>query len=123
MESNRSKGTESVTEPIRKNRDFLAGYRVGYSCGRIDAHDEIYELDGYDVGYENGFEDGYDEGYDDAIEEILCEGLFEEEIEKPTDEESLLEFLDSLTLSEQRAALVHLSAKWAELGAETNNEQ
>ena len=41
--------------------------------------------------------------------------LFEEPIDKPDDEETLLDFLDSLTLTEQRAALIHLSAKWAEL--------
>jgi hypothetical protein len=34
-------------------------------------------------------------------------------VRKPQDEESLLEFLDGLSLTEQRAALIHLSAKWA----------
>ena len=51
--------------------------------------------------------------------EVLCnhcsDDLFEEPIDKPDDEETLLDFLDSLTLTEQRAALIHLSAKWAEL--------
>ena len=34
-------------------------------------------------------------------------------VQKPRNEESLLEFLDGLSLTEQRAALIHLSAKWA----------
>ena len=57
--------------------------------------------------------------------EALCthcaEDLFEEPIDKPDDEETLLDFLDSLTLSEQRAALIHLSVKWAQQeGAKSN---
>ena len=50
--------------------------------------------------------------------EALCTGcadeFFEDPIDKPEDEETLLDFLDSLSLSEQRAALIHLSVKWAE---------
>ena len=37
------------------------------------------------------------------------------------DEETLLSFLDSLSLSEQRAALIHLSMKWAELEGKKND--
>ena len=37
----------------------------------------------------------------------------EKPVQKPRNEESLLEFLDGLSLTEQRAALIHLSAKWA----------
>ena len=50
--------------------------------------------------------------------EALCthcaDDLFEDPVDKPDDEETLLDFLDSLSLSEQRAALIHLSVKWAE---------
>ena len=50
--------------------------------------------------------------------EALCthcaDDLFEDPVDKPDDEESLLDFLDSLSLSEQRAALIHLSVKGAE---------
>ena len=57
--------------------------------------------------------------------EALCthctDDLFEDQISKPDDEETLLDFLDSLSLSEQRAALIHLSVKWAEQeGAKVN---
>ncbi len=50
--------------------------------------------------------------------EKLCDGCKKPEaapVDKPTDEITLLEFLDSLTPAEQRAALIHLSVKWAEL--------
>ena len=36
-------------------------------------------------------------------------------VEKPTDEITLLDFLDGLSAAEQRAALIHLSVKWAQL--------
>lgn len=57
--------------------------------------------------------------------EALCthcaDDLFEDQIPKPDDEETLLDFLDSLSLSEQRAALIHLSVKWAQQeGAKSN---
>ena len=57
--------------------------------------------------------------------ETLCthcaDDLFDEPLDKPDDEETLLHFLDSLSLSEQRAALIHLSVKWAEAeGAKSN---
>ncbi len=48
--------------------------------------------------------------------EKICDESHKETSElqtKPTDEITLLEFLDSLSLTEQRAALVHLSLKWA----------
>jgi len=57
--------------------------------------------------------------------ETLCthcaDDLFDQPLDKPDDEETLLDFLDSLSLLEQRAALIHLSVKWAEQeGAKTN---
>ena len=61
-----------------------------------------------------------DNGYDTVTvkREALCthcaDDLFDEPLDKPDDEETLLDFLDSLSLSEQRAALIHLSVKWAE---------
>ena len=35
-------------------------------------------------------------------------------VDKPTDEITLLDFLDGLSEAEQRAALIHLSVKWAQ---------
>ncbi len=128
MEINRNDRIPTFSELIdayNKDPRFYDGFRIGYACGRNDAIDEFGNPCQYDIGYDEGWEDGYDEGYDDAVDDFFEDDESDEEIttEKPTDEESLLEFLDSLSLAEQRAALVHLSGKWAELGAEKNNEQ
>lgn len=58
--------------------------------------------------------------------ERICDNCCESShtrVEKPTDEITLLEFIDSLSLAEQRAALVHLSCKWAELQKGGNNDR
>lgn len=50
--------------------------------------------------------------------EKICDGCKKEApkpVEKPTDEITLLDFLDGLSAAEQRAALIHLSVKWAQL--------
>lgn len=50
--------------------------------------------------------------------EKLCDGCKKDApnpVEKPTDEITLLDFLDGLSAAEQRAALIHLSVKWAQL--------
>ena len=50
--------------------------------------------------------------------EKICDGCKKDapnSVEKPTDEITLLDFLDGLSAAEQRAALIHLSVKWAQL--------
>ena len=50
--------------------------------------------------------------------EKICDGCKKDApnpVEKPTDEITLLDFLDGLSAAEQRAALIHLSVKWAQL--------
>ena len=50
--------------------------------------------------------------------EKICDGCKNDApnpVEKPTDEITLLDFLDGLSAAEQRAALIHLSVKWARL--------
>lgn len=50
--------------------------------------------------------------------EKLCDGCKNTEqntIDKPTDETTLLDFLDGLEVAEQSAALIHLSVKLAQL--------
>ena len=50
--------------------------------------------------------------------EKICDGCKKyapNPVEKPTDEITLLDFLDGLSAAEQRAALIHLSVKWAQL--------
>lgn len=49
--------------------------------------------------------------------EKLCDGCKNSEqnaVDKPTDEITLLDFLDGLEPTEQRAALIHLTLKWAQ---------
>lgn len=46
--------------------------------------------------------------------EKLCDGCKNSAVCKPTDSDTLLDFLDGLSAEEQRAALVHLSVAWAE---------
>ena len=128
MESNRNDRIPTFKELMdvyKKDPSFFDGFRIGYACGRNDVIDEYGNPCQYDIGYDEGWEDGYDEGYDDGVDDSFEDDEFEEDItaEKPTDEESLLEFLDSLSLAEQRAALVHLSGRWAALGAGKSNEQ
>ena len=56
--------------------------------------------------------------------EKICDGCKKTDaspVEKPTDEITLLDFLDGLSVAEQRAALVHLSVKWAQLQAGGKN--
>ncbi len=48
----------------------------------------------------------------------ICDGCRNMEASlanKPTDETTLLEFIDELSTEEQRAALVHLMMKWTDL--------
>ena len=50
--------------------------------------------------------------------EKICDGCKKDEpnpVEKPTDEITLLEFLDGLSDAEQRAVFVHLMTKWTDL--------
>ena len=50
--------------------------------------------------------------------EKICDGCKKDTpnpVEKPTDEITLLDFLDGLSAAEQRAVLIHLSVKWAQL--------
>ena len=50
--------------------------------------------------------------------EKICDGCKKDApnpVEKPTDETTLLDFMDDLSDAEQRAALIHLSVKWAQL--------
>ena len=50
--------------------------------------------------------------------EKICDGCKKDApnpVEKPTDEVTLLEFLDGLSDAEQRAVFVHLMTKWTDL--------
>jgi len=50
--------------------------------------------------------------------EKICDGCKKTDaspVEKPTDEITLLDFLDGLSAAEQRAVFVHLMTKWTDL--------
>ena len=50
--------------------------------------------------------------------EKICDGCKKDApnpVEKPTDEITLLDFLDGLSAAEQRAVFVHLMTKWTDL--------
>ena len=50
--------------------------------------------------------------------EKICDGCKKDApnpVEKPTDEITLLDFLDGLSVDEQRAVVVHLMTKWTDL--------
>ena len=49
-----------------------------------------------------------------SVREKLCDGCPEVEEEGSMDAVTLQDFLDGLTEKEQRAALLHLSVRWAE---------
>ena len=83
--------------------------------GRITIPYDIRKRLGFEKNDVLSFEDN---GIDTVIikREILCTHCAdqaEESLDKPDDEVTLLDFLDNLSLTEQRAALIHLSLKWA----------
>ena len=128
MEGNRKTGfscfddlmkDERYRKAYESDKRFFEGFRTGCAWGRRDALAEIEELE--EDCFEEGWACGYGEGFSAG-----CSGLFTDgdaRTDKPTDEESLLEFLDTLSLAEQRAALVHLSVKWAETEEKKKNER
>ncbi len=82
--------------------------------GRITIPYEIRERQGFQYNDVVSFEEK-----DNVVivkREKICDSCSKssgEALSKPTDEITLLDFLDGLTDSEQRAALIHLSVKWA----------
>ena len=44
-----------------------------------------------------------------------CRHSVTKTVDKPTDETTLLDFIDGLSAEEQRAAFVHLTMKWTDL--------
>ena len=87
-------------------------FKVLGKKGRITIPFEIRMKKGFRYNDIISFEDR-----EDSIvirKEKVCDGCRNQPICKPKDSVTLLEFLDSLSAEEQRAALVHLSVAWAE---------
>lgn len=57
--------------------------------------------------------------------EKICDNCKETQpaVKKQADGITLMQFLDGLSTDEQRAALIHLSVKWAEKGGEHDNRK
>lgn len=97
-------------------------YRILGRRGRITIPYEIRKEMGFAYNDVISFND---EGNKVTVKrEKICDHCCdsgEKPVSKPTDEITLLEFLDGLSAEEQRAALVHLSVKWATLEGKKNN--
>ena len=86
-------------------------------CGRITIPYEIRLKMGFKYNDVVSFEE-QDNNTVIIRREKICDGCKNDApnpVEKPTDEITLLDFLDGLSAAEQRAALIHLSVKWAQL--------
>ena len=86
-------------------------------CGRITIPYEIRLKMGFKYNDLVSFEE-QDNNTVIIRREKICDGCKKDApnpVEKPTDEITLLDFLDGLSAAEQRAALIHLSVKWAQL--------
>ncbi|MGN0474180.1 MAG: AbrB/MazE/SpoVT family DNA-binding domain-containing protein [Acutalibacteraceae bacterium] len=102
-------------------------YRIIGKNGRITIPYEIREKIGFAPNDVISFEsDVLDDRSVIVRREMLCDmdDVFDEELmdEEMTGEENsdeaLLDFINSLSEEEQRAALIHLSVKWAERQAD-----
>lgn len=98
-------------------------YKILGKRGRITIPFEIRQHMGFKHNDVVSFEET--ENHTIAVKrEKICDECRKTEIDnpkKPTDEISLLEFLDGLSYPEQRAALIHLTVKWAEQERVKNN--
>ncbi len=86
-------------------------------CGRITIPYEIRLKMGFKYNDLVSFEE-QDNNTVIIRREKICDGCKKDApnpVEKPTDEITLLEFLDGLSDAEQRAVFVHLMTKWTDL--------
>ena len=98
-------------------------YKILGKRGRITIPFEIRQKLGFACNAVISFEEA-DKNTVIVRREKICDGCRTDESEpvsKPTDEVTLLDFLDGLSAEEQRAALVHLSVKWASLEGRKKN--
>ena len=98
-------------------------YKILGKRGRITIPFEIRQKLGFACNDVISFEET-DKNTVIVKREKICDGCRNDESEpvsKPTDEVTLLDFLDGLSAEEQRAALVHLSVKWATLEGRKKN--
>lgn len=98
-------------------------YRVLGKRGRITIPFEIRKRVGFAYNDVLSFTKAADGRTVVVKREKICGNCKGTENETITDEVTLLDFLNGLSEAEQRAALIHLSVKWAEKqGGEINAE-
>lgn len=85
--------------------------------GRITIPYEIRMKLGFSYNDIVSFEEQDDQTVTIRREKICdgCRNTNAKTVEKPTDETTLLDFIDELSAEEQRAAFVHLMMKWTDL--------
>ncbi len=91
--------------------------------GRITIPFEIRQRVGFKYNDVLSFTESSDGRTVIVKRERLCDCSKNEVNEKETDKVTLLELLDSLTPDQQKAALVHLSVKWAENKKEKDKKE
>lgn len=95
-------------------------YRILGKHGRITIPFEIRRRVGFSYNDVLSFTEADDKRTVIIRREKICDGCNTEK--KETSEITLLDFLNGLSDAEQRAALIHLSVKWAEKSGGGLNE-
>lgn len=89
-------------------------YRILGKRGRITIPYEMRQRVGFSFNDVLSFTESDDGRTVIVKREKICSNCKDEPPGDDVNEVTLLDFLDGLTDSEQRAALIHLSVKWAE---------
>lgn len=91
--------------------------------GRITIPYEIRQRVGFEYNDVLSFTESDDGRTVIVKRERICDCGKNDLKDKKNEELTLFEFLNSLSPEQQRAALVHLSVKWAEAQAEKENQE
>lgn len=89
-------------------------FRILGKRGRITIPYEIRQRVGFQYNDVLSFTETADGRSVVVRREKLCNDCKQNQPSSKTDEVTLFDFLNNLSLEQQRAALVHLSVKWAE---------
>ncbi len=97
-------------------------FRILGKRGRITIPYEIRQRVGFKYNDVLSFEESADGRTVVVKREKICDNCKREQPVKKDDEVTLFDFLNGLSAEQQRAALVHLSVKWAEKQGGVLNE-
>ncbi len=101
-------------------------FRILGKRGRVTIPYEIRQRVGFQYNDVLSFTESADGRTVIVKRERICDcskAGVKEQKEKKNDEVTLFDFLNSLSAEQQRAALVHLSVKWAEKQSEKENQE